>query len=79
VTDLEKGTIIFSSVAAILFALVAHGLWSGKTLGIAFRSRLIARRRLEPALYWASLAILSVFGLVAVTAVVSNLHLQRVF
>jgi hypothetical protein len=53
----------FLAVAAICLTIVAFGLRTGKTLGIAFRSRLIARRRQEPALYWASLTIFAAFGL----------------
>jgi hypothetical protein len=68
-------TVFFLSVAAILFAIVALGLGTGKTLGIAFRGRFIARRQHEPRLYWASLAIFALFGLVLIVGVV-NVRLQ---
>lgn len=77
-TDLEKGVALFGSVGAALFGLVGFGLWSGKTLGIAYRNRFIARRRQEPALYWFSLAIFAALGLLTLAAVFSNLRsMQR--
>lgn len=56
-TPLDIGTAFFLAVAGVLFAVTAFGLWSGRTFGVAFRSRLVARRNEEPALYWLSLAI----------------------
>jgi hypothetical protein len=74
-TPLDTGTVVFLTVAAVLFTIVGWGLRSGRTLGIAFRSRFIARRREEPRLYWASLAIFAAAGLLLVYAVI-NVRLQ---
>jgi hypothetical protein len=74
-TSLAQGAVFFSSVAAALSAVVIYGLWRGKTLGIAFRSRLIARRQHEPALFWFSLALFAGFDLLALAAVVGNVRL----
>jgi hypothetical protein len=62
-TSLDVGTAFFLSIAATLLAVVVLGLKTGKTLGIAFRSRFIARRLYEPGLFWASLTIFAVAGL----------------
>jgi len=75
--DVQMGTVLFASVSAILFALVGFSLWSGKTLGIAFRSRLFARRQYEPALYWSSLTILAILGLLTLAVALSNLQLMQ--
>ena len=75
-TPLETGTLVFLSFAVLMFAIVGFGLWSGKTLGIAFRSRFTARRREEPALFWISLAIFAAAGLLAVAVVISNANLE---
>lgn len=56
---MDETGIIFLTIAGVCFALVAFGLLQGRIPGIAFRSRLIARRELEPALYWASLTIIA--------------------
>jgi len=69
---LNTGSFVFLLIATILFAVVRYSIWSGKTLGVAFRSRFIARRRQEPALYWASLTIFSVAGAFLVFVVLAT-------
>jgi hypothetical protein len=69
------GAAFFSAAAAVSFGVIALGLRTGRTLGLAFRSRLIARRRQEPGLYWMSLAIFAVFGLLCVVVVINNVGL----
>jgi hypothetical protein len=59
-----------------MFSVVGFGLRSGKTLGIAFRSRFIARRHEEPVLFWMSLAVFAAFGAVALLVALSNLRLM---
>ena len=46
---------------ANLFVCV-HALSSHRILGIAFRSRFIARREREPVLYWASITLFATSG-----------------
>lgn len=53
----------FLAVAVICLTIVGFGLRTGRTLGIAFRSRFIARREHEPTLYWVSLTMFAAIGL----------------
>ena len=62
---------MFLTVAGICFAVVAVGLKTGRTLGVAFRSRFIARRECEPRLFGCSLMLFGLFGTFLVYAVVS--------
>jgi hypothetical protein len=60
-----------------VFVLVAVGclgtcvlaLLTGRIIGVAFRSRFIARREHEPGLYWASIAVFAFFGGIAALCV----------
>lgn len=65
------GSVELIAVAAACFAVVAVSLATGRTLGIAFRSRFIARRTHEPALYWMSIVIFGALGAFVAYAVVS--------
>ncbi len=69
--EVDQTSIIFLAVAAVCLTVVATALRTGRILGIAFRSRFIARREHEPALYWISLAMFAVFGAFLVYAVIS--------
>jgi hypothetical protein len=51
---------IAAGLGNLVSVLVA--LRTRRVLGIAFRSRLIARREREPGLYWASLALFAITG-----------------
>ena len=62
---------IFLAVASICFVIVVVGLKTGRTPGVVFRSRLIARRESEPGLFGCSLLIFGVFGAFLVCAVLS--------
>ncbi len=57
--------------ALICFLIVAVGLKTGRTLGIAFRSRFIARRESEPGLFGCSLFLFGLAGLLLVYIVIS--------
>jgi hypothetical protein len=67
----DQTSIIFLAVAAVCLAVVGFALRTGRILGIAFRSRFIARREHEPALFWISLAIFAAFGAFLLYAVIS--------
>lgn len=62
---------IFLAAASICFVIVAVGLKTGRTLGLVFRSRFIARRETEPGLFGCSLILFGVLGAFLVYAVVS--------
>ncbi len=62
---------LFFIVALVCFGIVAIGLKTGRTPGIAFRSRFIARRKEEPALFACSLWMFAIVGLLLLYAVVS--------
>lgn len=53
---------VFGSVGLANLLVCLHALRSHCILGIAFRSRFIARREREPALYWASLTLFAISG-----------------
>lgn len=57
------GTAVFIAIAAACFAVVGVALRTGRILGIAFRSRFIARREHEPVLFWLSVTMAGVLGL----------------
>lgn len=61
----------FLVVAAVCYLMVAIGLKTGKTLGIAFRSRFIARKKEEPILFGCSLWIFGVLGTFLIYVVLS--------
>jgi hypothetical protein len=61
---------IFLAAACICLAIVAVGLKTGRTLGVAFRSRFIARREKEPRLF-GSLLLFGVIGAILIYAVTS--------
>ena len=56
------GEIVFAGVGLANLLVCVHALRTHRILGIAFRSRFIARRELEPGLYWLSLAIFAISG-----------------
>lgn len=62
---------IFLAAACICFVIVAVGLKTGRTLGVAFRSRFIARRKNEPRLFGCSLLLFGVIGTILIYAVTS--------
>jgi F0F1-type ATP synthase membrane subunit c/vacuolar-type H+-ATPase subunit K len=62
---------ILLAVASICFVIIAVGLKTGRTLGVAFRGRFIARRESEPGLFGCSLLLFGVVGAFLVYAVVS--------
>lgn len=59
---IDETSWIFLGIAAACFVIVAAGLKTGRTLGIAFRSRFIARRESEPYLFGCSLFIFGTVG-----------------
>lgn len=62
---------IFLAIAAICFVVVAVSLRTGRTIGMAFRGRFIARKEKEPGLFGCSIILFGLFGLFLVYAVVS--------
>lgn len=60
------------ATAATCFLVVGFGLKTGKILGIAFRGRLIARRKEEPGLFGCSIMVFAVFGLFLIFIVAST-------
>ena len=54
--------IVFVGVGLANLLVCAYALRSRRILGIAFRSRFIARREREPVLYWASLSLFAMSG-----------------
>jgi hypothetical protein len=54
--------IVFVGVGLANLLVCVYALRSHRVLGIAFRSRFIARREREPVLYWASLSLFAISG-----------------
>ncbi|MFZ0267999.1 hypothetical protein [Caulobacter sp.] len=59
------------ALASVCFLIVALGLKTGRTLGVAFRSRFIARRENEPGLFGCSLLLFGAVGVFLTYVVVS--------
>lgn len=55
--QVPSGRIFFGAVGLANLLICVHALRSGRILGIAFRSRLIARKEREPVLFWASFVL----------------------
>jgi hypothetical protein len=60
------------ALASICFLIVVIGLRTGRTFGIAFRSRFIARRESEPGLFGCSLVLFGLVGVFLAYVVVST-------
>jgi hypothetical protein len=56
--------LVFGAVGAANVAYAIYAFRTHRILGVAFRSRFIARREREPGLYWASMALFAVSGAV---------------
>ena len=69
--QIDQAGWIFLGVAGVCFGIVAIGLKTGRTLGVAFRSRFIARREREPGLFGCSLLLFAALGACFTYAVIS--------
>jgi hypothetical protein len=56
------GFAVFGSVGLANLLVCVHAQRTRRILGIAFRSRLIARREREPILYWMSFLLFAISG-----------------
>jgi ABC-type uncharacterized transport system permease subunit len=68
---MDRTAYLFIAMAIVCFAIVGIGLKTRRIVGIAFRSRFIARREHEPVLYWASLFLFAGLGVFLAYAVAS--------
>jgi len=68
---IEQTDWLLLAIASICFLIVIVGLKTGRTLGVAFRSRFIARRESEPGLFGCSLFLFGLAGLFLTYVVVS--------
>lgn len=69
--QIDQTGLIFLAIAGVCFVIVAVGLKTGRTLGVAFRSRFIARREREPGLFGCSLLLFAALGGFLTYAVIS--------
>jgi hypothetical protein len=63
---------MMTAVGCANLLVVVVGLRTGRIIGLTFRSRFIARREREPVLYWSSLALIGLWGLLVLWAVWST-------
>lgn len=70
---IDRPSLVFITIAAASFIVVAIALKTRRMPGLTFRSRFIARRDQEPWLYWSSIGAVIVLGLISLFC----MHLAR--